>query len=83
MTAGLSTCAISAPASTTAGSDTAGSCQSQSIDACRNHVSSAAHEPAAMRSNNPWAYDWSQSPAFSIAEHAALRDSIRTRLTPT
>jgi diadenosine tetraphosphate (Ap4A) HIT family hydrolase len=39
-----------------------------------------ANEPAAMRSNNPWAYDWSQGPAFRVAEHAALRDAIRGKL---
>lgn len=39
-----------------------------------------ANEPAAMRSNNPWAYDWSQGPAFTVAEHGALRDAIRCKL---
>jgi diadenosine tetraphosphate (Ap4A) HIT family hydrolase len=42
-----------------------------------------AHEPPAMRSNNPWAYDWSQGPAFDVAQHAALRDTIRSHLTRT
>jgi diadenosine tetraphosphate (Ap4A) HIT family hydrolase len=42
-----------------------------------------AHEPPAMRSNNPWAYDWSQGPAFYVAQHAALRDTIRSHLTTT
>jgi diadenosine tetraphosphate (Ap4A) HIT family hydrolase len=39
-----------------------------------------ANEPAAMRSNNPWAYDWSQGPAFSVAEHGALLAAIRGTL---
>ena len=42
-----------------------------------------AHEPPAMRSNNPWAYDWSQGPAFDVVQHAALRDAIRSHLTTT
>lgn len=37
-------------------------------------------EPPAMRTANPWAYDWSQAPLFDVAAHAALRDSIRRAL---
>jgi diadenosine tetraphosphate (Ap4A) HIT family hydrolase len=37
-------------------------------------------EPEAMRTSNPWAYDWSQSPAFDLAVHGELRDSIRREL---
>ena len=38
------------------------------------------HEPEALRTNNPWAYDWQQAPAFDAALHAPLRDSIRKHL---
>jgi diadenosine tetraphosphate (Ap4A) HIT family hydrolase len=37
-------------------------------------------EPEAMRTNNPWGYDWQQAPAFDAALHAPLRDSIREHL---
>ena len=37
-------------------------------------------EPAAMRTNNPWAYDWQQAPAFDVRVHAPIRDSIRRQL---
>ena len=40
-----------------------------------------ADEPAAMRTNNPWAYDWAQAPLFDLQQHSALRDAIRARLT--
>jgi len=43
-------------------------------------------EPEAMRTNNPWGYDWQQAPAFDAAVHAPLRDSIcqhLARLTHT
>lgn len=39
-----------------------------------------ADEPVAMRTNNPWVYDWSQAPEFSVALHP-LRDLIRRHLT--
>ena len=38
------------------------------------------HEPEAMRTNNPWGYDWQQAPAFDAQVHGALRDLIRQRL---
>jgi diadenosine tetraphosphate (Ap4A) HIT family hydrolase len=37
-------------------------------------------EPQAMRANNPWAYDWSQAPAFSLTAHGPLREAIRLHL---
>jgi diadenosine tetraphosphate (Ap4A) HIT family hydrolase len=37
-------------------------------------------EPAALRTNNPWAYDWSQAPVFEVERHASLRDAIRAYL---
>lgn len=37
-------------------------------------------EPEAMRTNNPWAYDWAQAPLFDLAVHGALRDLIRRHL---
>lgn len=37
-------------------------------------------EPQALRTGNPWAYDWSQAPAFDATIHGRLRDSIRDRL---
>lgn len=39
-----------------------------------------AHEPPAMRTNNPWAYDWSQAPVFDAALHGDLREAIRREL---
>ena len=36
-----------------------------------------ADEPEAMRTSNPWAYDWSRAPAFDERAHGPLRDSIR------
>jgi catechol 2,3-dioxygenase-like lactoylglutathione lyase family enzyme/diadenosine tetraphosphate (Ap4A) HIT family hydrolase len=39
-----------------------------------------ADEPEAMRTSNPWGYDWSDAPAFDLATHGALRDSIRQHL---
>lgn len=36
-----------------------------------------ADEPEAMRTSNPWSYDWSAAPPFDAASHADLRDSIR------
>jgi diadenosine tetraphosphate (Ap4A) HIT family hydrolase len=40
-----------------------------------------ADEPAAMRTNNPWAYDWTLAPQFDPQVHGRLRDAIRARLT--
>ena len=40
-----------------------------------------ADEPAAMRTNNPWAYDWTLAPSFTVELHGPLRDAIRARLT--
>lgn len=37
-------------------------------------------EPEAMRTANPWSYDWSRAPAFDPAVHGDLRDSIRRYL---
>lgn len=37
-------------------------------------------EPEAMRTRNPWAYDWEQAPEWSETAHGALRDLIRERL---
>lgn len=36
-----------------------------------------ADEPEAMRTGNPWAYDWSKAPAFDAVIHGELRDLIR------
>lgn len=38
------------------------------------------HEPPAMRTNNPWAYDWSRAPVFDVALHGEVRDAIRREL---
>jgi diadenosine tetraphosphate (Ap4A) HIT family hydrolase len=40
-----------------------------------------ADEPEALRTQNPWAYDWSRAEAFSEAMHGALRDAVRARLS--
>lgn len=37
-------------------------------------------EPVAMRTNNPWGYDWQQAPDFDAAVHGPLRDLIRQQL---
>jgi diadenosine tetraphosphate (Ap4A) HIT family hydrolase len=39
-----------------------------------------AQEPAALRTANPWSYDWSQAPSWEEAVHGALRDAIRGHL---
>jgi diadenosine tetraphosphate (Ap4A) HIT family hydrolase len=39
-----------------------------------------ADEPAALRTQNPWGYDWTLAPAFDVANYAALRDAIRAQL---
>jgi diadenosine tetraphosphate (Ap4A) HIT family hydrolase len=38
-------------------------------------------EPETMRTNHPWAYDWSQAPLFDPRQHGPLCDAIRARLT--
>ena len=40
-----------------------------------------ADEPEALRTGNPWAYDWMQAPLFDLQQHGPLRDAIRSRLT--
>jgi diadenosine tetraphosphate (Ap4A) HIT family hydrolase len=40
-----------------------------------------ADEAEAMRTHNPWAYDWQQAPRFDLQLHGMLRDAIRARLT--
>jgi diadenosine tetraphosphate (Ap4A) HIT family hydrolase len=37
-------------------------------------------EPEAMRTNNPWSYDWSQAPAFDLTLHGALLEALRREL---
>jgi diadenosine tetraphosphate (Ap4A) HIT family hydrolase len=37
-------------------------------------------EPLALRTANPWAYDWSKAPSYSVQEHETLRSSIAARL---
>jgi diadenosine tetraphosphate (Ap4A) HIT family hydrolase len=39
-----------------------------------------ADEPEGLRANNPWAYDWSRSPAFDEPLHGPLRERIATFL---
>jgi diadenosine tetraphosphate (Ap4A) HIT family hydrolase len=39
-----------------------------------------ADEPIALRTQNPWGYDWTLAPAFDVATYGELRDSIRKRL---
>jgi len=39
-----------------------------------------ADEPEALRTQNPWGYDWSRAPSFDPTIHGELRDSIRRRL---
>jgi diadenosine tetraphosphate (Ap4A) HIT family hydrolase len=39
-----------------------------------------AAEPATMRAQNPWGYDWSLAPSFDPKLHGELRDAIRERL---
>ena len=39
-----------------------------------------AEEPEAMRTSNPWSYDWSQAPAFDLTLHGELRDAIQREL---
>jgi diadenosine tetraphosphate (Ap4A) HIT family hydrolase len=37
-------------------------------------------EPEALRTSNPWAYDWSRAPQFDEQIHGALRERIATFL---
>ena len=37
-------------------------------------------EPAELRTQNPWGYDWSLAPPFDLELHGELRDAIRARL---
>lgn len=37
-------------------------------------------EPEAMRTANPWGYDWSKAPVFDLEIHGELRDRIRHHL---
>jgi catechol 2,3-dioxygenase-like lactoylglutathione lyase family enzyme/diadenosine tetraphosphate (Ap4A) HIT family hydrolase len=39
-----------------------------------------ADEPPAMRTNNPWAYDWSLAPVFDERVHGELRRNISKHL---
>ena len=46
------------------------------------HVIPRYHdEPEALRTAHPWAYDWSQAPAFERAANAELADSLLRELT--
>jgi diadenosine tetraphosphate (Ap4A) HIT family hydrolase len=38
-------------------------------------------EPEAMRTQNPWAYDWSQVDVWSESAHGPVRDLIRAHLS--
>jgi diadenosine tetraphosphate (Ap4A) HIT family hydrolase len=37
-------------------------------------------EPAALRTAQPWAYDWDAAPAFDADEHRDLRDRLHAAL---
>lgn len=39
-----------------------------------------ADEPEAMRTAQPWAYDWSQAPLFDAASFTELADNLRKEL---
>src|SRR5690606_19081380 len=39
-----------------------------------------ADEPEAMRTNNPWSYDWSAAPQFDPQLHGELREAIANAL---
>lgn len=39
-----------------------------------------AEEPEAMRTQHPWAYDWSAAPIWTETDYGAVRDEIRRRL---
>jgi len=38
-------------------------------------------EPEALRTQHPWAYDWSRAPAFDAAAAAPLADRLRAELS--
>jgi diadenosine tetraphosphate (Ap4A) HIT family hydrolase len=40
-----------------------------------------ADEPEALRTANPWGYDWTLAPAFDASREDALLRDIRSRLT--
>lgn len=40
-----------------------------------------ADEPVALRTQNPWGYDWSVAPSFDASLHGELRDAIRHQLS--
>lgn len=40
-----------------------------------------ADEPEAMRTQHPWAYDWSRAPAFDASSSASLANALRAELT--
>jgi len=40
-----------------------------------------AHEPEAMRTQQPWAYDWNAAPAFERAACAELAEGVQRELT--
>ena len=45
------------------------------------HVIPRYHdEPEALRTQQPWAYDWNRAPAFDAAAAAPLRNSLRAEL---
>lgn len=37
-------------------------------------------EPEAMRTHNPWSYDWSQAPAFDLTLHGTLLETLGREL---
>jgi diadenosine tetraphosphate (Ap4A) HIT family hydrolase len=41
-----------------------------------------ADEPVELRTNQPWAYDWSAAPPFDASVHAELRARLRAALEP-
>jgi diadenosine tetraphosphate (Ap4A) HIT family hydrolase len=40
-----------------------------------------AEEPEALRTQHPWAYDWSAAPALDVAQVRELAEGIRSQLT--
>jgi len=38
------------------------------------------NEPEALRTQQPWAYDWSKAPVFDASTHAPLMKALRTEL---
>ena len=39
-----------------------------------------SHEPEALRTQQPWAYDWNKAPVFDAVAAAPLMDRLRTEL---